>query len=406
MTDVAYPRRETAFAAVDRIGDAAETLRAPRYAVYRRTTLAVLLVVVAFHYSLSTLLRTLKEQTPLAYLGLVPIMSLLLAAACIRPDVDEPPIHDRQVDYIIGMPLLLAALCFTVLMPIRMSTLFWLYRMDLVALPLYVAGTITLLFGVRTLWRLRIPVAFLILAWPLPYTTFLVNLLSGFTGSTLSGLNFFIRFDHVAVASPLQGQGIYVVSHAGRTFPVSVASACSGVNGVVGYLLIAVAFLTVVRGTWLRKFTWLAVGLGSVWLSNVARIFVLLFAGQHWGQSFAIDVLHPFIGLVIFNLVVVGMVLAMRPFGLTMGFARRSPTASLHVSQAVPKVRLAFAIVAGISILGFVANSALRSYDLVLSSLGAPRLVSFSDSPSRPQGWSVVKSDVYTWATPFFGTDS
>lgn len=363
-------------------------LTAPRYTVHRRALIAIALVWVAFHYSLSTLIRTLGDQTPLAYLGLVPVIALLLAAVSIRPAVGEPAIHDRQVDYIIGVPMLLGALTFDVLMPVRMSTLFWLYRMDLVALPLFAAGTITLLFGVRTLWRLRVPVGFLILAWPLPYTTMLLNWLAGFTNSTLDGLNLLLRVHHVAVASPAQGPGIYTVTHGAHGFPVSVASACSGVNGIVGYLLIGVAFLTVVRGNWLPKLIWLTIGLVTVWMSNVARIFLILFAGAHWGQRFAIDVLHPFIGLLMFNVVVAGMVLLCTKFPLSLDIGRQGPApdASVHVRQAVPKAKVAVVVVALLAAVGYLANSSLRSYDLVLSSLGAPRLTSFSDSPRGPPG--------------------
>jgi exosortase/archaeosortase family protein len=383
-------------------------LTSPRYTVQRRALLAIGLVAVAFHYSLSTLVRTLGDQTPLAYLGLVPVIALLLAAASIRPSVGEPPIHDRQVDYIIGVPMLLGALTFNILMPVRMSTLFWLYRMDLVALPLFVAGTITLLFGVRTLWRLRIPVGFLILAWPLPYTTMLLDSLSSFTNSTLSALNVLLHVDHVAAPSPAQGQGIYTVTHAGHTFSVSVASACSGVNGVVGYLLIGIAFLAIVKGGWAPKLIWLALGLIGVWMSNVARIFLILFAGAHWGQHFAIEVLHPFIGLLMFNLTVAAMVVLMSRFPLHIEVSPRDAvvSTSAHVRQAVPKAKAAVAVLVALALLGYLADSALRSYDLVLNSLGAPRLVSFSDSPSKPKGWSVVKTNIYTWATPFFGDDS
>jgi exosortase/archaeosortase family protein len=385
------------------------SVRAASAPAYRRAILAVLLIALAFHYSLTTLLRTLKAETPLAYLGLVPIIALLLAAASIRPDANEPSIHDRQIDFIVGVPLLLAALTFDVLMPVRMSTLFWLYRMDLLSIPVFVAGAVTLIFGVRTLWRLKIPIAFLVLAWPLPYTTLLVNWLTAFTGSTLSALNVALHFDHVAVAHGPSSQGIYQISHAGHSFQVSVASACSGVNGVVGYILISMAFLSVVLGGWTRKLLWLALGLAAVWISNVSRIFLILWAGNRWGQSFAIGVLHPFIGLVIFNVVVVAMLLLVRPFGLRLRFAvdaRPARKAVDDARRAVPNATLALAVVAIFAAVSYFANSSLRTYDLVVSSLGAPRLVSFSDSPSSPQGWTVSHTDTYTWATPFFGQDS
>jgi exosortase/archaeosortase family protein len=383
-------------------------VRSPRNLPLRRGLLAIGLITIAFHYSLSTLVRTLKDQTPLSYLGLVPLIALGLAAASIRPAAGEPAIHDRQVDYIIGLPLMLGALIFNVLMPVRLSTMFWLWRLDLVSLPLFVAGTICVLFGVRTLWRLKVPVLFLLLAWPLPYTTLLVNWLNAFTNSTLAGLNFMLRYIHVAARDPTQDVGTYLVSHRGTSFPVSVASACSGVNGVVGYLLVAIAFLTGVVGGAVRKFMWLALGLVLVWTSNVVRILFILTAGHRWGENVAIGILHPFIGLVMFNVVVLVMVLGMRRFGLTMRASRKATGVDLAtpMRRAVPSVRLAATVVAVFAVVASIANSSLRSYDLVVSSLGAPRLVPFSEAPARPPGWSAHQTDVYTWAKPFFGEDS
>jgi len=408
MSEMVVVRGRPFGAGSDALDQLRGLLTSPRHLVLRRTALAIGLIVVAFHYSLVTLLRTLSTETPLAYLGLVPVIALLLAASTIRPEEGEPAIHDRQLDYLVGLPMLVIALGFDIIMPIRLSTLFWLDRLDLVAFPLFVAGTISLLFGVRTLWRLRVAVLFLVLAWPLPYSTLLVNWLTAFTSSTLAGLNFLLRFVRVADAQPSQGLGTYLVHNGKSGFQVSVASACSGVNGVVGYVLVAVAFLTIVVGTWWRKAAWLGLGLVGVWTSNVVRIFLILIVGAHWGETLAIDVLHPIAGLVMFNMVVLAMVLVMGRFGLEMLYSASTKPVSLghQLSQAAPKIRLAACLVAGLACVGYFANSTLRSFDLVVTSLGAPRLTSFSDNPTSPTGWDVTKTDTYTWAKPFFGEDS
>src|SRR3981081_3132517 len=61
-----------------------------------RAIIFICLVVLAYHYSLTTIIRSLNSETPLAYLGLVPVIALLLAVVRIRPAPYEPPIHDRQ----------------------------------------------------------------------------------------------------------------------------------------------------------------------------------------------------------------------------------------------------------------------------------------------------------------------
>ena len=63
-------------------------------------------VIIAYSYSLTTLLQLAGLNTPLAYVSLVPFVSLILAGVHSRPSQPEPAIHDRQTDYIVGVPLM------------------------------------------------------------------------------------------------------------------------------------------------------------------------------------------------------------------------------------------------------------------------------------------------------------
>src|SRR5256885_12896454 len=74
-----------------------------------RAAALLVAVVIAYSYSLSTLIRGIGLQTPLAYLALVPVISLVLAWVRLAREPAPLPIHDRQVDYIIGITLLLVA---------------------------------------------------------------------------------------------------------------------------------------------------------------------------------------------------------------------------------------------------------------------------------------------------------
>jgi exosortase len=382
----------------------------------RNLAVFVAVVIVGYHYSLSTLFRTLQSDTPLAYLGLVPVMALGLAAVLARPNPAEPPIHDRQLDYIIGIPLLVASLAINIVLPVRLSSLFWIWRVDLLALPLFVAGTIALLFGVRTLWRGRIPILFLFLAWPLPYTSFLANQLQSFTNVTVTAVKAALAVVPVAHSIPSSDGTLFAIKHGSTTFPVSVASACSGVNGVVGYGLVAIAFLAVVKGSLIRKAAWLLSGLVLVWLLNVVRIIAIFAAGHRWGEKVAIDGLHPFLGLVTFSLSVLIMLLLLGRFGLSFGARGPKRTAPSEPDAgatppprrppAVPRTGIAVAIVSVLAVLSGIVNTSLQSFDLVATSVGTPRLDAFLTHPSRPDGWNVFKVAQFDWARQFFGSDS
>lgn len=379
-------------------------------------------IALAYHYSLATLLQTLDLETPLAYLGLVPIIALLLAAMRRHPSATEPPIHDRQIDYIIGIPLVGAALAINLLLPAQLSSMFWVWRLDLLSLPLFVAGVIAIVFGARALWRMRVPVAFLLLAWPLPYTALLIRWLEGFTNVTLAGLRLALRVVPVATAQAGSDGSLFLIQHAKGSFVLSVASACSGVNSMVGFLLVGLAFLSLVRGRPLRLALWLVGGLALLWVLNVGRILLLFASGARFGERVAIDGLHPFIGLVLFNLGVLAMLLALRPFGLELRLpgqeqppgtgtaatvaTRRAAGRARARPPAVPRVWAALTVVALASGLLAVTNNGLRAYDLVTSDLGAPRVVDFQRDPGPPSGWSAHRTATYTWARRYFGEDS
>jgi len=373
-------------------------------------------VVCAYSYTLVTLLENAGMQTPLAYVSLVPAIALALAAVRSQPARAEPAIHDRQLDYIVGVPLITAALAINLALPQRLSAMFWVWRIDLLSLPLFVAGAVAIIFGVRVLWRQKLAVAYLWLAWPWPYSTVLLRALDASTNATLAGLRAILRA--FPVAKPvLSGDGsLFVVSHHGSTFPLSVVSACSGINGIVGFLLVGVAFGAIVRGPIVRKLLWLASGMVLLWVINLARLLFIFWAGSLWGEHVAIDILHPFLGLVTFCIGVMLMVLALGPLGMSIGEApdrmavprteRVANAARTRKTLAVPKVFGAIAVVVVAAIVLGIADLGLRSYDLVASASGEPKLLAFHSAPAVPDGWYVRPPARFDWATPLFGDDS
>ncbi|MCM3884943.1 archaeosortase/exosortase family protein, partial [Frankia sp. R82] len=112
---------------------------------------------------------SLHDQDAAAFhLAVLPAGAALLLARG-RPAPREPEIHDRQVDYLVGLPLLGAALFVLTAMPSRLGDRFWTQHVDLLLLPPLVAGAITLVFGTRAMWRLRVPLLLVGLALaPLP----------------------------------------------------------------------------------------------------------------------------------------------------------------------------------------------------------------------------------------------
>lgn len=375
---------------------------------------AVLVAVVtgAYHYSLTSLTQTIGFDTPLAYIGLVPFFAAGLAWMRRRPAAGEPQIHDRQLDYIIGIPLVAGSVIVNYVLPHHLGLLFWLDRIDLLTVPFFVAGVVALLFGTRVLWRQKMAIAYLLLAWPWPYTTVLLGALGGFTHITVSGLTEALKVVPVAHTVPGQSNvGLFEVVHHGQPFPVSVITACSGVDGMVGFLLVGAGFASLVTGPVLRKTLWLMFGLGLLWFTNLLRLLMIFWAGQHFGESVSIGVLHPIAGLVFFCLGIVLMIILLRPFGLRLGEIGYQPTpvpAAKHpvVRQAVPRIFLATSLLAVVGVLLAMNNSALRTFDPVASAAGLPKLTSFIADPAGPPGWQASYVTQYDQNKPLYGESS
>lgn len=371
-------------------------------------------VVLAYHYSLRTLLSTLTLDSPLAYLGLVPFMALGLALLRSAPAPDEPDIHDRQVDIIIGVPLMLGALAVMTLLPGRMSTIFWYERIDLLSMPLFVAGAIALAFGTRTLGRLRVAVAFLLLAWPVPYVFLLDHGLTRFTNLTQSALHAIVAKVHIATAVVGGDGSLFTLGHGAGTFTVNVASACSGVDGFVGFLLVGLAFLHLAKGSRARKASWLLFGLALIYALNLGRLLLVFWVGSTWGEAVAIDGLHPYIGLVLFALGVAAMAWAAPVFGLDLDIRRRAQVVGPDRTNGsgggalttTPALRLSAVALAVATLVAMFANAGLSRFQLVANNLGTTTIQSFSATPVSLHGWQESRVAQYDWATRFFGDGS
>jgi exosortase/archaeosortase family protein len=356
---------------------------------------------LAYHYSLLTLVHGLALQTPLAYLALVPPIALVLVVARAAMPNHEPDIHDRYLDYMIGIPLLIASLTAVVALPVRYSSFYWLWRIDLLAFPLFVAGAVSLVFGLRALWRQRLAIAFLFLAWPLPYLLIFNGGFNAVTTVTLAVLRAVLRVLPLAqpVASP--DGSLFSISHGGGQFQVTVSSACSGVNGMVGFALVGLAFASIVRGRLAAKLLWLTAGLVLIWALDIARILVIFAAGASWGQALALNVLHPLVGLLVFNLGILAMIALLRPFKLRLWLPSLQRPAK---KPAVKRAAVALVIVGITGVCSAVADSRMQHYELLAQDLGPPRLTALSVATVQLPGWLQQQTDNYSWVSRYFGS--
>ena len=386
------------------IGWAGQTQSAPlnagRLRLPVRAILLVLVVAAAYHYSLDTLVRGLTLQTPLAYLALVPVVAAALAWVRLAREPAPLPIHDRHLDYIVGLSLVGLAVVIAVVAPGGM--LFWLDRYDLLGLPFFVAGLVALFYGVRRLWALKVPIGFLFLAWPVPYAPLLGDGIRIFTALTASAVAAVTRWLGTAVPSTADPT-LYTVGKGADAFVVSIGSACSGVNGFVGFILIGGALAYAVRGSAIRRVTWLAVGLALIWLLNAARIEAIFVAGSTYGRQTALEILHPVAGLIAFNLGVMAMLLTAEPFGLRFTGVAPRPAGALRLGPPVRRIEVPVLVALNVALVLGIVNAGYARFEAISTDLGEAKLTAFDARVSSVPDWEYAYVGRYDQATQYFG---
>jgi exosortase len=371
-----------------------------------RAAALVGLVLLAYNYSLLTLARGLTLQTPLAYVALVPLIALILGIVRLRTEPAGLPIHDRQVDWIVGFSLLGLTAAVLFLAPNPTSSTFWLDRIDLLTMPLFVAGLIALLFGVRRLWALKAPLVFLLLAWPIPFTLFLARTAGPFAEFTAGVIGAITKVLPIAAQGATQPD-LFIVGSGPRAFAVSIGTACAGVNSVVGFLLLGAALLFVVRGPAVRRTVWLATGLALVFGMNVLRILLILLIGSQFGQEIALEILHPVAGMLFFMVGVIGMVALVPRFGLAfMDMSRKDQTPPTAGPSPVRRARGAMVVALGTAVVLGVSNAAFARYETISSGLTDARLGAFDVRTAQVPGWETNFVARFIQVRQYFGPTS
>jgi exosortase/archaeosortase family protein len=377
----------------------------------------ILIVAGAYQYSLFALARGLSYETPLAYLALVPIVALLLGWFAVARNARNPRIvRDLALDFVLGraagVVLILMAVSAGLILPARLGPVFWLDRLDLLGLPIFVAGLVVLFYGLRRLWTVKAAVLFLFLAWPVPYVAVLGGWLDAFTNFTAGAIG---RISNVLpLAQQANGDPtLFFIQHGGTSTAVSIGTACSGVNGLAGFILIGIALMYVVRGRLALRLLWLVAGLLAIWFLNILRIEAIFLTGATLGPDVALNLLHPIAGLLTFNLGVIEMLLLVPRFGLHYA-ALPSPPEVLPVARFSGRLgpsRRRVAIVTlsmglALSLVAAVANIGYARYEPLGSDLASGPFTRVEVRDATLPGWSSALVEEIPIARQFFGADA
>ena len=288
----------------------------------------LLFLVVANWYSLLQLGSYALGDTPVAFVAAVPLLAGYLMVHDWRARRAGEEQTDLFFDGVVFLALFIVCAVLLFVLPARLSWYYWLQRLDLLVLPLFAVALVFLFSGLGGISAVRSALLFLFLVWPYPLVLASQVLgpalvfLSGIVGLlVVKGLGLPVA---VSAADPTR-----FVGTGAQRFTIVLAETCSGMNAMLGFLVIGLPLVLVWSGPRSRKVGWLATGMLAALASNLVRVGLLLYLATTMGVDIALGTVHPFLGAVLFAMVFLGMLGVARFFGI--GF--RGPE-SLRVSKS------------------------------------------------------------------------
>lgn len=370
----------------------------------------VLATLVVYHLTLGSFVDYLRLETPLAYLPLLPFFTLGLALLAARRHRSAPVHRDRHIDLLLGIPLLLVAVALITVVPAIASTYYWTNRPDVLSMGFFVVGLVVLCYGASWAWRLRSSLVFLLLMWPALYLHVMAGLMQSFTDATNNTLALFVHRLLGVTVIPVANDSPQLQIHPAHAAPItiSVGSACSGADSVLGFLLLGGAVLTAMRGGAGRKLLWIVAGLALTFAANIVRITAIVALAGAGHEDFAINTFHTWAGLVLFAIVMLVMVSLLRRFGLRLRDDVPANGVAPHPvrRRSLRTRRMMLGAMAAATALLAVADHGLATYAAFDDGLGAPTVQPFGPPASAPGGFRIEQSSTFPWAKQYFGPNS
>lgn len=373
---------------------------------------AALAVAAALPFSLLSLAQDYSFGAVLGELALVPICALVLAVVAAYRHPWVLHLRGGTADYAVAAAMFVPAVALLAWGPVAAGNHYYALRPDLLAVPLVATAVVCLVFGVRGLVAFVVPLAVTTLVWPLPLRAVMEPLSAGVTTATSTAVEALLSVVPLATVVPGPGDLRLTVDAPGGAFDVLVASACSGITGIVGMLIIGLCAQYVLHGTPRARITWLAAAVALAWALNLVRILGLLAVGTSLGEGVAMGVVHPVAGLLLLNAAMAFHVASAGRFGLTFALRRALPydtpltapsPADVRRSrgQLTRRVSVLVTGVLALAALGTVVPGTAAAYSGSL-----PAVRPFADNPSLGPGFVLSEGAEKEWARRYFGRDS
>ncbi len=211
----------------------------------------------------------------------------------------------RHIDELVGLSLCLIAF----LLYWYGSYTFYPLEYHLLSLPIFVAGIMLILFNLKALKTIMLPVLFLAFLIPLP-TEIMYTI-----GGTLANLNTQASYAllkplglPVTLSTSYGAPTIILTSSADQPTSFTIDLPCSGIYTFIAFTMFATFLVLIISAPIIKKILIFILGFSMFEILNVIRITTIISAAYLFGEEIAMLIFHTSVGLL---LTFIGMLLTL-----------------------------------------------------------------------------------------------
>jgi len=263
----------------------------------------LLLITVVYWRDLEILANEVFQAEELSHVLLIPLFVGILLywkrdmfKASISLDSMQKKSRNMFIDELIGLSLCLIAF----LIYWYGSYTFYQLEYHLLSLPIFVSGIILVLFNLKALKAIIIPVALLIFIVPIPseITYTLGGNLANF--NTQASYAILKCFGVPATLNVTYGSPtIMLTKPQGQPISFTVGLQCSGIYTLTAFLMFAVFLLAIVQTSAIGKVGIFTLGFFIFEALNILRITAIVSAAYVFGEEVAMIIFHSAAGLIL-----------------------------------------------------------------------------------------------------------
>ena len=267
----------------------------------RRVLLWLVTSIVPVIPFLIPLFRQAFADTPIAYLIWIPIVAFGWSIRKLSYTEENTKKTNDRYRWM-GIFLSIGTALIWMVGAFYFGNFFFQFTFGLLLWGLWSISSALVYWGGEAVSAITFPMLYLTLGWPPIYMT-----LIDWVNPILSNLALRLLLSFTTLETWIQFKGtdiFSVVSRIGKPVLISVTYGCSGSDSVLTILVLFPVLFLLMRGNALLKIGLLIAGCLAVFILNIIRIFLIIFA-LHWiGYDFAFYVVHPLLGTVFFVMVI------------------------------------------------------------------------------------------------------